>query len=70
MEKVFNNILNFLIRDLPFPVRIIISVVLFISALVCLYLSIRVKNDAKPLSIGWFILMFVALFIGTIYIVL
>ena len=70
MEMFFNNILNFLIRNLPYYVRVIISVVSYMGALGFLYLSIRVKNDEKPLSIGWFVMVFVALFIGTIYLIL
>ena len=70
LQKIFNDILNTLIRDLPMKWRIIISVVLFMLAFGTLMLSIRKKNDKAPLSIGWFILTIILAGLSVLYWVL
>lgn len=68
MQAFFNNIFNTLIRNLNWEVRILISFIMFCVAIVSLILSIRKKNDAAPLSIGWFILSMLSILIGVLYI--
>ena len=70
MKKFFNSVLNVLIRDLPFAVRIGISVVLFFVALFALYKTLRKKNDTHPIAIGWLILFVVCIFLSIVYITL
>lgn len=67
LNGFFNNIFDKLVRQLDTTQRNIISFVLFILAGVSLYLSIRKKNDAKPISLGWFILTFVLIAISAVY---
>ena len=67
LNGFFNNIFDKLVRQLDTTQRNIISFVLFIFAGVSLYLSIRKKNDAKPISLGWFILTFVLIAISAVY---
>lgn len=64
---IFNDIFNTLVRNVDYDVRKIISFALFLCAMGCLYLSIRKKNDAKPLSLGWFILTFVLIALSGVY---
>ena len=67
LNGFFNNILDTLVRHLDTTTRNLISFVLFLLAGVSLYLSIRKKNDAKPLSLGWFILTFILIAISAVY---
>ena len=67
LNGFFNNIFDKLVRQLDTTQRNIISFVLFILAGASLYLSIRKKNDAKPISLGWFILTFVLIAISAVY---
>lgn len=68
--SVFNDIFNTLVRNVDYSVRLIISFVCFVLAIFCLILSIRKKNDARPLSVGWFLLTFVLIAISGVYIFL
>ncbi len=65
--SIFNDIFNTLVRNVDYSVRIIISFVCFALAIICLILSIRKKNDARPLSLGWFILTFILIAISSVY---
>ena len=65
--SIFNDIFNTLVRNVDYSVRVTISFVCFVLAILCLMLSIRKKNDAKPLSLGWFILTFVLVAISSVY---
>lgn len=65
--SIFNDIFNTLVRNVDYSVRVIISFVCFVLAILCLMLSIRKKNDAKPLSLGWFILTFILIAISSVY---
>lgn len=67
LNGFFNNIFDTLVRHLSTTTRNLISFILFLLAGVCLYLSIRKKNDTKPLSLGWFILTFVLVAISAVY---
>ena len=67
LNGFFNNILDTLVRHLDTTTRNLISFILFLLAGVSLYLSIRKKNDAKPLSLGWFILTFILIAISAVY---
>ncbi len=67
LNGFFNNIFDTLVRHLGTTTRNLISFILFLLAGVSLYLSIRKKNDAKPLSLGWFILTFVLVGISAVY---
>lgn len=67
LNGFFNNILDNLVRHLDTTTRNLISFILFLLAGVSLYLSIRKKNDAKPLSLGWFILTFILIAVSAVY---
>lgn len=67
LNGFFNNIFDTLVRHLNTTTRNLISFLLFLLAGVSLYLSIRKKNDGKPLSLGWFILTFVLVAISAVY---
>ena len=64
---IFNDIFNTLVRNVDYTVRIIISFVLFVGAIFCLILRIRKKNDAKPISWGWFVLTFILIALSSVY---
>lgn len=70
IASFFNNVLNTLVRQLDTSVRLTIAFVFIVAAVYFLMLSIRVKNDKAPLSLGWFILTFVCIGIGLVYILL
>lgn len=70
MKKFFNTVLNVLIRDLPYGVRIGIAVALFFVALFSLYKTLRKKNDSHPIAIGWIILFVVTISLSIVYLAL
>lgn len=70
MGKFFNNIINTLVRDLDYNVRVLIGLAFIIVATIALYKSIRKKNDLHPIAIGWMVLFLVCTFLGIIYICL
>ena len=70
LQKIFNLILDTLIRGLDEKVRTIISIVLFFFAFGTFILSIRKKNDKAPLSIGWFIMTIILVALSVLYWVL
>ena len=70
MKNLLNTILNTLVRNLDYKVRIIISVVFFVLAVFSLLWSIRKKNDKHPIAWGWMILCVLSLFLSFIYVAL
>lgn len=67
MVAFFNSVLNFLIRDLSYGVRITISIILFLCAVFCFMHAVRVKNEKAPLSVGWLTVCLLSLFISALY---
>lgn len=70
LQSFFNNMINFLIRDLDWSLRITISILLFLSGLFFLIWSIKKKNDLKPFAWGWLVLFFIALSLSVVYVTL
>ncbi len=70
MSNFFNTIINTLIRNLSYGVRVTISAGLFVVALISLKLSIKKKNDTHPIAWGWMILCLISAFLSVIYLVL
>lgn len=68
LQAFFNNILNFMIRDLSLGVRITISILLFLASLYFLSWSIKKKNDYKPFAWGWLILFVITVFLSIVYV--
>ena len=67
---MFNNIVNTLIRDLPFDIRATIAFSLFFISLLAFIFSIRKRNELRPLKIGWFVIFIICLFMSVIYVTL
>lgn len=68
IASFFNSIFNTLVRYVDWSTRITISFVFIILAVFTLMLSIRKKNDAHPLSIGWFLLSLIAMGLSVMYV--
>jgi len=69
-DAVFNNIVNSLIRSLPFATRSGIALGLFFACLIFFNKSIRVKNELRPVRIGWFVLFLLSLTLSVLYVTL
>lgn len=70
MKNFFNTILNVLIRDLPYGVRIGIAVAFFFVAIFSLYKTLRRKNDTNPIAVGWLILFVLGISLAIVYLAL
>ena len=69
MKEFFISLFNTLVRDISPTVRIIVSSAFFILAILCVYWSIRRKNDAHPIAWGWIVLCIISLAISVTYVV-
>jgi|GEM_PF-3384645 hypothetical protein len=67
-DAVFNNIINTLIRDLPRATQQIISVLLFFGALIFFNKSFRVKDELRPIKLGWAVLAILSTIMSVLYI--
>lgn len=70
MIGLLNSILNTLIRNVDYKVRIIISVAFFMVSVFSLMWSVRKKNDKNPIAWGWMILCVLSLCLSFLYIAL
>ncbi|MBR4124034.1 MAG: hypothetical protein IKR12_00510 [Clostridia bacterium] len=70
MKKFFNTVLNTLIRDLPYGLRVGIAAAFLFVAVFSLYKSLRKKNDIHPIAWGWMILFVLSLFMTIVYLAL
>ena len=70
MKSFFNAVINTLIRNVSYPVRLAIAFGLMFLAILSLIWSIRRKNDAHPIAWGWMILFVISASLSVIYIVL
>ena len=69
MKQFFISLFNFLVRGPDRTLAITISVAFFILAILCVYWSIRKKNDAHPIAWGWIVLCIISLAISVTYVV-
>lgn len=66
-----NDIINRLIRNLDWPVRVTISCVLITVAVLSFYYSIKNQPKDKPgFKIGWFLLFIISTLASVLYITL
>lgn len=70
MLLFFNTIIDTLIRNVHFSVRAIISLAFFALAAYSIMKSIKKKDDKHPIAWGWFILCFISMFLGVVYVAL
>lgn len=70
MLAFINTILNTLIRNVNYTIRVMIAFGLFFFSVLCLLWSIRKKNDKYPIAWGWFILCVISMFLSSIYLTL
>lgn len=67
MLAVLNTILNALVRNLHYSIRIIIALAFIALATYALIKSIRKKDDKNPLAYGWFTLCILSMILSVVY---
>lgn len=70
MLSIFNTILNTLIRNVPYGLRIVISLLLFLLAILSIIWAIKPKDDKHPIAWGWLVLCFISMGMSIVYIAL
>lgn len=69
-NAMFNDIINTLIRDLSPETQGFIGLILFTVSLIAFRKSFRLKNDLKPIKMGWFIVFVLSLTMAVLYVTL
>lgn len=70
MAGFFNTIINTLVRNVDYNIRIIICFAFFFLATMSLIWSIRKKNDAHPIAWGCFIVCLLSMALAVVYVAL
>lgn len=68
MLAILNTILDTLVRNIDYSIRIIISLAFFVFATWSLSKSIRKKNDKEPIAWGWFIGCCLTMAVSVLYV--
>lgn len=67
-SAIFNDIINTLIRSLPFATRSAIAFGLFFACLIFFNKSLKKTSDSRPIRIGWFVLFILSLTMSVLYV--
>ena len=68
MLSIFNTVLDTLVRNVHYSVRIIICLAFFGLAAYFLMRSIRPKNHKQPIAWGWFTLCLFCMALSVLYV--